>query len=323
MPKCGTVYLNSNKYGFNGTVVITILDLINFDHSICSSIKDSHRLMVENYKINYFDKKTNFGEIMNSTFIYLGYIPLNSSRRFIFQIHYLPKSRISYVELDLQILSEEMPSDLKVSLHINDYRDCVVTEQSLSKANSVIEFKLICEAKSDVDYKIERKDLPNSLTFSFNSKTEFMSRIIRISVFRFQEECGSPDFPLNAISTINSGNSVNIYPSKPERYRIWGKDNDTVNCMYEGNWDKEFEPLYPIIKCRFDEKYWNSLHFTNISIEYFEYFNDTLYAAVDSKIQFQCSHQNSSVFHYLYCQEDGNWTRDQSFLDVCKGKGHL
>ena len=273
------------------------------------AIKESTHLMVENYKINYFDLKDKVGFNVKNSFEYLEYIMLNSSRTFTFQVNYWPKARLSYVELDLQILSDSLPSNLTVSLLINDYRNCVELPQSLSKANSVIEFKFICEAKSGVYYEIEGKDLPNSLRFSFESQNKFMSRIIRISVFRFQDGCGSPDIPLNAKTIIDSGNSMSIYPSKENRYKILGGDFDTVNCLYEGNWDKEFKSLYPIITCPFNEYEWNTNYYKNLSLEYFEYFNDTLLAAVDSKIRFQCN--NSQNLSELYCRENGEWTGDE------------
>ena len=278
--------------------------------------KESTRLVVENYKVNYYDLKDSIGLDGNSSFEYLPFIALNKSRRFIFQIKYSPKARLSYVEMDLQILSEQLPTTLKVSLHINDYRNCVQSSQKRSQINSVIELKFICEAKTDVDFDIEGKDLPNSLRFSFESQTQFMSRVIRLSVFRFINGCGSPDIPLNARTIMDSSkNTMSIYSSKPDRYKIPGVNLETIYCLYEGNWNKEFQSLYSVTTCPLDEFNFGSPLFKNISKEYFEYFNDTLLATVDSKIQFQCNNsQNSSEFHYVYCRGDGHWTGE---FDVC------
>ena len=40
--------------------------------------------------------------------------------------------------------------------------------------------------------------MPNSILFSFKSKMNFKLKVKRISVYKFQDKCGTPDIPLNA-----------------------------------------------------------------------------------------------------------------------------
>ena len=310
LPKCGKLFV----------IKITFyLIIISIEFVKHLAINQSGELIVTNYKVNYFDLKDSFGHNPNQSFESLDYISLNSSQKFSFQISYSPNARLAYIELELKFLSIIYPAYLKLNMIINSYRDCVNSFERSSNNDSVIEFKFICELKSENDYKKEAKDMSNSLTLSFEYIQKLKIKIKRISVYKLSDECGSPDVPQNARSTIDLGNNIIIYPARPERYAIWGSNSSTVHCLYEGNWDKDFELLYPKIQCPLDEFDFEHGQFKNVSFEYFEYFNNTLIAAVDSKIQFQCNNsQNSSQFYYIYCQVNREWTGD---LDVCQQSG--
>lgn len=272
----------------------------------------SHTLFATNYKVIYLDRSESTGSsVAVKTLNSLDEIRFNSTKKLFFQIDYKPIARISVVEMGLHCTTHSLKSFRSVNLFINKYRKCVGSlKKSTEEHHFYVEF--VCELNSKADYDREVNDMPNSLRLSLESSQEFKLNLKSISVWRFKDECGQPDIPLNA-KTINSGNNFIIYPSKSERYKLLESNNDTIRCQYEGNWDKEFPTMYPITQCPVYQFNWNSSRYKNVKFEYFEYFGDDLLAATDSKVEFQCNANDTEV-HSVYCKEDGSWTGD---VDAC------
>jgi hypothetical protein len=88
--------------------------------------------------------------------------------------------------------------------------------------------------------------------------------------------------------------------------------DNVINCLYEGNWDKELPIFEPIIKCNTNEIDMNSSLYKSIKFENFEYFfNESQVAAIDSKILFECNNeQNSFKILGSICNENGLWIGD-------------
>jgi hypothetical protein len=84
---------------------------------------------------------------------------------------------------------------------------------------------------------------------------------------------------------------------------------NTINCISEGNWDKEppiFEPTIKCISTNFNLSAYKSIKFEN-----FEFFNETQVAVIGSRIKFKCNDSgNSSKFLVSICDENGSWIGD-------------
>jgi len=174
--------------------------------------------------------------------------------------------------------------------------------------------EFICELNSFEDYKNEIYS--KSIMFSFESEKNFRLRICGINVYQFQDECGIPDKPLQALIR-ETGKTVEYNPTPQEKkYRMIG--NNTINCRFEGNWDKEPPLFEPITQCNIEKIQMNSSIHKSFQFLNLEFFNKTEVAVIDSKILFQCNNEeNSSIIRILTCNENGSWIGDDL---KCKNK---
>ena len=108
------------------------------------------------------------------------------------EVFYSPKSVISAIELDsVKLINKHISeSDFMYSVFINKYRKCIETIAHYSQ--------FACEANSFEDYQKEKSDLPNSITFLFDNSIKSKFKFCPISVFKFHDECGTPDIPLHS-----------------------------------------------------------------------------------------------------------------------------
>jgi hypothetical protein len=160
----------------------------------------------------------------------------------------------------------------------------------------------ICELKSPDYYKNET-DIQKSLEFTFKSETEFKLQISRIDVYQFQNDCGIPDKPSHSTFEIMN-KTVKYYPNSG--YNLIGEN--TINCVSDGNWDKEPPLLEPIIQCNTEDIDLNSSIYKSIKFEKLEFFNGTEVAVNGSEILFECNDgKNSSEILVSSCGINGSW----------------
>jgi hypothetical protein len=241
------------------------------------------------------------------------YIALNKSKNASFEIFYLPVVIVSYVELVISIKYEnksiDVLTDLIVNAFINKYRDCILFDKYLS-TQKLYEYDFICELKSFESFKNETNDMTNSIQFSFKSEAKFKLKIEGITVYKLRKDCGTPDTPLHARYEIRD-DIIYYYPLDDKKYKIVG--DNTIKCLFEGNWDKDIPVLEPIVQCSTEHLDLNSSYFKRVEFENFEYLNETEVAVVDSRIKYWCqNYQNSSLIYILVCNEDGQWIGDKN-----------
>jgi hypothetical protein len=171
---------------------------------------------------------------------------------------------------------------------------------------------ITCELKSPHYYKNET-DITKSLEFTFKSEhsgtgtnDEFELQICGIHVYRFHNDCGIPDKPLHSkLEILNK--TVKYYPDL--RYRIIGEN--TINCVSDGNWDKEPPLFEPIFQCNTSHIDLNSRIYKSIKFEKLEFFNGTEVAVNGSEIIFECDFGNKiSKTLVSVCDEKGFWIGD-------------
>ncbi len=162
-----------------------------------------------------------------------------------------------------------------------------------------------CELKYP-DYYMNETDIPKSLEFTFKSEKEFELRICSIYVYQFHNDCGIPDKPSHSTFEITN-KTVKYYPNSG--YRLIG--DNTINCLFEGNWDKEPPLFEPIFQCNTSDIDLKSKIYKKIELKDSELFNGTEVAVNNSKIVFQCDFGNkTSKTLVSVCDENGFWIRD-------------
>jgi hypothetical protein len=226
-----------------------------------------------------------------------------------------PKSfnRFSVIEIEYSIdFAENATFDvLNLTLFISPYRECIA-EKIANYSKFLIAF-FICELKS-VEGAQKEAIYPPLIRFSFDSGIIFKLIIMKISAYYVEDDCGTPDTPLHAsyyhYNCTTCLRSIKYYQKdQKSKYRM--TDESIINCVYEGNWDKEPSTLEPIIKCNTDQIEMNSSIYKIIGLENFEVFNKTQVAVIDSKILFQCNNEeNSSKNYLLTCNESSLWIGD-------------
>jgi hypothetical protein len=206
-------------------------------------------------------------------------------------------------------------------VYINKYRECTLASRNWITSRRLTSYNIICESKSFNDFNEEKEDLPNSIKFSFKSEKEEelgIFKIFAISVYRFTNGCGIPDTPLHARYEMKE-NTVIYYSMDEERYKIIG--NNTIKCLYDGNWDKEIPLIEPIVQCSTEELGLRSGNFKEVEFENFEFFNDREIAVIGSTIKYQCqksnsnsniNYENSSQIFVSICDENGLWIGDHN-----------
>jgi len=225
-----------------------------------------------------------------------------------FRITYSPPQTISVIELlfNASFVENATINELDCTLSISPYRNCVLFMKS--PFATLHKWIFICEFKSFEDYKNETIS-PTIIKFSFKSEKNFYLGICRIRAYQFPNDCGIPDMPLYA-SIRAYKQSIEYFPT-PQRNKYLMIGDSVINCLYEGNWDKEPPTFEPIIKCNTDQIERNSSVYKIIEFKNFEFFNKTQVAVIDSKILFECiNEENSNKTHVLLCNENGLWIGD-------------
>jgi hypothetical protein len=292
-----------------------ILRLFHFSIALRLNTKT----VIKKFQIHYLDRNSSIETIegisMNETFAEFkekyseteNCLELNETKNFNLQINYSPRNRISAIDLVFEDILAENPKSMKVSvdLYINNFRDCIIYNKYYRIDGEILTF--ICESKSLVHYRNET--IPQSFQFTFKSEKIFKLRICEISVYQFQDNCGVPDIPIPA-SIQDYGKTINFYPTpQRKKYRMIG--DDTINCVFEGNWDKEPPIFKPVIQCDIKDIDLNSSIYKSIKLQNLEFFNETEVAVIDSKIEFQCNNaENSSKIFISFCDENGLWIGD-------------
>lgn len=268
----------------------------------------SSELVIKKYEIQYLDLKTSIENVsIDRTFseFFNECLDFNKTNDMKFHISYSPGNRISVVKLFLKVIhsnKKQKNTELEVDLFISPYRNCII-DKHLNGFKILLIF--FCEFKSIEDY--EKETIPQSLQFSFKSKKNFSLRICKIRVYQFQDECGTPDSPLHALRR-SRGKSIEYYlKSRHKKYRMIG--NNTINCLLEGQWDRE-PPIIEPIQCNIDEIRKYSWNYKKFDLKNFEFLNEIEVAVIDSKIVFECNYENSTKIRVLTCNENSSWIGD-------------
>jgi hypothetical protein len=205
---------------------------------------------------------------------------------------------------------------LNVTLFISPYRKCKVEKFVTSIPTNDLKTDLFfCELES-VEGAQKEAIYPPLIKFSFDSETMFKLRILSISAYYVEDDCDTPDIPLHAsyydynYNCTTCRRSIKYYQKDDKnKYRMIG--DSIINCVYEGNWDKEPPTFEPIIKCNTDQIEMSSTVYKIVKFENFYFFNQTRVAVIDSKILFQCyNEENSSKILVSTCNHTGLWTGD-------------
>jgi hypothetical protein len=271
----------------------------------------SDGFVIKTLEINYLDRNLSTEMLMNKTLIDTSCLDFDQTKNLKFKLNYFSPERISAIKfLAKDFLNWEnrhnMNNKIFINLFFND-RICIIDKKSHSYdlVRSDLEIKFGCESKSLQDYKNEAH-IEQSLRFTFKSEYFFKLKICDIFVYQFEEDCGSPDIPLH--STIEKVyETVKFYPNSG--YRLIG--DNTINCLFEGNWDKEPPIIEPIIQCNTSDIDLKSKIYKKIELQDFEVFNGTEVAVINSKILFQCDFGNKrSKTLVSVCDENGFWIGD-------------
>jgi hypothetical protein len=243
-----------------------------------------------NLKLN----KSNVCEVFEETTNYIN-----------IRITYSPNETVSVVELRFKVnfVENATINELNITLSLNPYRKCIVDERT-EYSNHMHFWTFICELNSLTD---SLRTLPNSIEFFFISEKIFRLAICGINVYNFQNECGIPDVPLHASYYRRGFKSFEYFPTHQRNKHLMIGDG-VINCLREGNWDKEPPIFEPIIKCNTNEINMTSKLYKDFKLENFEFFNKTQIAVIDSKIIFKCfNEENSSEPQVSICNENGLW----------------
>ncbi len=225
-----------------------------------------------------------------------------------FCITYSPPKRISVIELLFKAVFTENATinELNCILSISPYRNCVLVKKTIYSAGH--KWIFICEFKPFEDYKNET--FTSVIKFSFEYEKNFYLEICGIRIYQFPNNCGIPDIPLNGPYNRLNETSFEYFPT-PQRNKHRMIGDSVINCLYEGDWDKEPPIFEPIIKCNTDQIERNSSVYKIIEFKNFEFFNKTEVAVIDSEILFECiNEENSFKTHVLLCNENGLWIGD-------------
>ncbi len=277
-------------------------------------------LTIEKFEFQYMDQNSSFRSIsINQTLFELNIKSIASGKcgplgertyHQNFRIIYSPPRRISVIELFFNAVFDENATinELNCTLSISPHRNCVLVKKTPYPAGH--KWIFICEFKSFEDYKNETIS-PTIIKFSFKSEKNFYLGICGIRIYQFQNDCGIPDKPLHASYNRLNDTSFEYFPTLQRNKHLMIGDN-VINCLYEGNWDKELPIFEPIIKCNTNEIDMNSSLYKSIKFENFEYFfNESQVAVIDSKILFECNNeQNSFKILGSICNENGLWIGD-------------
>jgi hypothetical protein len=200
---------------------------------------------------------------------------------------------------------------IEVKARMHSSRDCIAYKELSKTLYNNIYVTIICELNKFADNAKEMLENPQSIEFSFESEKVFDTRICNLFVYQFEHNCGTPDTPLQATTNIQNSNKILVFLPIPQRkqYRLIG--DNTINCISEGNWDKEPPILEPIIQCNTTDIDLNSSIYKSIQLQNLEFFNRTEVAVIDSKIMFQCNNgENSSKIQVSLCNANGKWIGD-------------
>jgi hypothetical protein len=87
--------------------------------------------------------------------------------------------------------------------------------------------------------------------------------------------------------------------------------DNTINCLFEGNWDKEPPLFEPIFQCNTSHIDLESKIYKKIELKDLDLFNGTEVAVHNSKIIFECNFGNKiSKTLVSVCDENGFWIGD-------------
>jgi hypothetical protein len=294
VPKCG-------KYK---TIKLKKILIKISSHSSIKALDVGESLLVKTREINYLDRNSST-EIypMDEALIETPCFHFDKTKNLKLKLNYSSPKRISALKFNFyNLLNYHQNKDMSINILINANRICIIDELH-SDSNSKRSFlKIVCELKSFEDYKNE-SFIEQSLQLTFKSEYFFKLEICNIFVYQFQDDCGFPDIPLH--STIEKVNkTVKFYPNSG--YRLIG--DNTINCLFEGNWDKEPPILEPIIQCNTEDIDLNSSIYKSIKFQKLEFFNGTEVAVIGTEILFECNDEkNSSEILVSFCGGNGSW----------------
>jgi hypothetical protein len=261
-------------------------------------------LFIETLETTYLDRNSST-EIypMNESLIETPCYHFDETKNLKFKLNYWSPNRISALKFNFyHLLNYDLNKNMSINVFINVNRICIIDEQHFDDFSKRSFLKVVCELKSFEDYKNETL-INQSLQFTFKSEDVFKLEICNIFVYQFEDDCGFPDIPLH--STIEKVNkTVKFYPNSG--YRLIG--DNTINCLFEGNWDKEPPILEPIIQCNTEDIDLNSSIYKSIKFQKLEFFNGTEVAVIGSEILFECNDgKNSSEILVSFCGINGSW----------------
>jgi hypothetical protein len=270
----------------------------------------SDDFLIKTMEINYLDRNSSKKIIMDKT-LFDTCLDFDKTKNLKFKLNYSSPKKISAIKfLARDFLNWENRHNLTNKMFINLFfnnRICIIDQKSHSYdlVKSDLEIKFGCEFKSFQDYKNEAH-IQESLQFTFKSEYFFNLKICDIFVYQYEDDCGFPDIPLHStIEKVN--NTVKFYPDSG--YRLIG--DNTINCLFEGNWDKEPPILEPIIKCNTSDIDLESKVYKKIELKDLGHFNGSEVAVNNSKIVFQCDFGNKrSKTLVSVCDENGFWSGD-------------